>query len=266
MDPIVGNQQKRNTYWDNIYEYFEKERTSCISRSANSLMHRWSTIQVKTNKFCGFLAQVERRNESGLNEQDKICRAKEMFRSLLGAPFQFEHCWNVLRHNPKWVDHCAKEKQKKRPAATSSASEPIQLEENDASQAAFVNLERPLGRKSEKARLNKRKSSDSLCANLEGILTDMQEAKKLKSDGKKEILERACSQTEQLIQIRKAEVDNAKARDQELIQLKQEKIKLERAKQEMEIIMMDISSLTAQQQHYIRQRRLEIIERQTKTT
>uniref|UniRef100_A0A2N9IL80 No apical meristem-associated C-terminal domain-containing protein n=1 Tax=Fagus sylvatica TaxID=28930 RepID=A0A2N9IL80_FAGSY len=266
MDPIVGNQQKRNTYWDNIYEYFEKERTSCISRSANSLMHRWSTIQVKTNKFCGCLAQVERRNESGLNEQDKICRAKEMFRSLLGAPFQFEHCWNVLRHNPKWVDHCAKEKQKKRPAATSSASEPIQLEENDASQAAFVNLERPLGRKSEKARLNKRKSSDSLCANLEGILTDMQEAKKLKSDGKKEILERASSQTEQLIQIRKAEVDNAKARDQELIQLKQEKIKLERAKQEMEIIMMDISSLTAQQQHYIRQRRLEIIERQTKTT
>ena len=72
MDPIVGNQQKRNTYWDNICEYFEKERTSCINRGANSLMHRWSMIQVKTNKFCGFLAQVERRNESGLNEQDKV--------------------------------------------------------------------------------------------------------------------------------------------------------------------------------------------------
>ena len=72
MDPIVGNQQKRNTYWDNICEYFEKERTSCISRGANSLMYRWSMIQVKTNKFCGFLAQVERRNESGLNEQDKV--------------------------------------------------------------------------------------------------------------------------------------------------------------------------------------------------
>ena len=83
---------------------------------------------------------------------------------------------------------------------------------------------------------------------------------------KKKILERACSQTEQLIQIRKAEVDNAKARDQELIQLKQEKIKLERAKKEMEIIMMDISNLDPLQQHYIRQRRLEIIECQTKST
>jgi hypothetical protein len=164
------------------------------------------------------------------------------------------------------VDHSAKEKQKTRSAATPFASELIQLEEDDTSQATFVDLERPLGRKSEKARLSKRKSSDNLCANLEGILSDMQEAKKLKLDEKKEILERACSQTEQLIQIRKAEVDNATARDQELIRLRQEKVKLERAKQEMEIIMMDISNLDPQQQHYICQCRLEIIERQTKST
>ena len=83
------------------------------------------------------------------------------------------------------MDHIAKVKPKKRLAATSFASEPIQLEEDDASQASPVDLERPLGRKSEKARLSKRKSSDSLCANLEGILSDMQEAKKLKSDEKK---------------------------------------------------------------------------------
>ena len=75
----------------------------------------------------------------------------------------------------------------------------------------------------------------------------------------KEILVRACSQTEELIQIRKVEVDNSTARDQKLIRLRQEKVKLEWAKQEMEIIIMDISSLDPQQQHYIRQRRLEII-------
>ena len=48
---------------------------------------------------------------------------------------------------------------------------------------------------------------------------------------KKKILERAYSQTEQLIQIRKTEVDNVNARDQELIRLRQEKVKLERTKQ-----------------------------------
>ena len=107
-----------------------------------------------------------------------------MFKKLHVTSFQFEHCWNVLRNNPKWVDHTAKEKPKRRSAATPFASEPILLEEDDASEAAFVGLERPVGRKSEKARLSKRKSSDSLCANLEGILSDMQEAKKLKSDEK----------------------------------------------------------------------------------
>ena len=122
-----------------------------------------------------------------------------------------------MRHNPKWLDHIANEKPKRKSVTTPFASEPIQLEEYDASQAT---LERPLGRKSEKARLSKRKSSDSMCANLEEILSDMQETKKLKSDEKKEILERACSQTEQLIQIKKAEIDNANARDQELIRLR----------------------------------------------
>jgi hypothetical protein len=55
----------------------------------------------------------------------------------------------------------------------------------------------------------------------------MQEAKKLNLMKKKKILERACSQTKELIQIRKVEVDNAIAQDQELIQLRQENVKLE---------------------------------------
>jgi hypothetical protein len=108
-----------------------------------------------------------------------------MFRKLYDVSFQFEHFWNVLRNKPKWVDHRAMEKPKRGSAATPFASEPIQLEEDDTSQAAFVDLERPLGRKSKNARLSKRKGSDSLCANLEEILSDMQEQKKLKFDEKK---------------------------------------------------------------------------------
>ncbi len=82
---------------------------------------------------------------------------------------------------------------------------------------------------------------------------------------KKEILERACSHTKELIKIRKVEIDKTTAWDKEFIRLRQEKVQLEWAKQEMEIIMMDISCLDPQQ-HYIRQCRLKIIERQTKST
>ena len=83
------------------------------------------------------------------------------------------------------MDYSTKGKPKRRSTAITFASEPIQLEEDDASQTTFVDLERLLGRKFEKAQLSKRKSSDSMCANLKGILSDMQEAKKLKSDEKK---------------------------------------------------------------------------------
>ena len=150
----------------------------------------------------------------------QICRAKELFKKFYDTSFQFENCWNILRNSPKWVDHKEKEKPKRRSTATPFTQELIKLGEDDASQAALVDLEKPLGRKSKKARLSKRKISDSLCSNLEGISSDIQEQKKLKFDGKKEILERACSQTEELIQIRKVEVDKATARDEEFIQLR----------------------------------------------
>ena len=89
MDGIQGNQQKHKTYWEKIYEYSQIEKTSVASRTANSLMNHWSTIQFRTNKFCGCLAHIERRNESGLNEQDKV---------FLFFFFFFNLCQNLTHH------------------------------------------------------------------------------------------------------------------------------------------------------------------------
>ena len=72
MDGIQGNQQKHKAYWEKIYEYSQIEKTSVACRIAISLMNHGSTIQFRTNKFCGCLAHIERGNESGLNEQDKV--------------------------------------------------------------------------------------------------------------------------------------------------------------------------------------------------
>ena len=35
-------------------------------------MNRWSTIQLATNKFCYCFDQIERLNQSGLTEKDKV--------------------------------------------------------------------------------------------------------------------------------------------------------------------------------------------------
>ncbi|CAL5334823.1 unnamed protein product [Camellia sinensis] len=155
LDAIHGNEQKHKTYWNSVWEYFHKYKTFTSEHYQNSLMNRWSTIQLGTNKFCGFFAQIESMHQSGVNEQDKIGKAKLMYQEFQKTSFPFEHCWNVLRKT----------------SATSSpfAPEAINLAEDDVSHDAYVDLERPLGRKAEKERLNKRKSKDLAGSNYAGI-------------------------------------------------------------------------------------------------
>lgn len=82
VDAVRGNEQKHKTYWNRVLECFNKEKTFASTRNANSLMNSWSTIQLHTNKFVGFLASIEMTNPSGVNEQNeqnKINKAKEAY-------------------------------------------------------------------------------------------------------------------------------------------------------------------------------------------
>lgn len=187
-----------------------------------------------------------------------------MYQGFNKTPFQFEHCWNILRHNPKWVSHSEKDKPKRRSAVTSSPSTPESInlgEEDDDSPTSFVDLERPKGRKAEKERRNKRNNHDSVISNLEGVLNVMMERKKKKHDEKNEILERACSQTQELIEIKIKESEKATIREEALIRLKQKEVELEETKQEMKIMAMDLTCLDSVQQEYFLQLRQEIMER-----
>ena len=62
---------KNTTYWNRVLECFNKEKTFASTRNADSLMNSWSTIQLHTNKFVGFLASIEMTNPS-VNEQNKV--------------------------------------------------------------------------------------------------------------------------------------------------------------------------------------------------
>ncbi|KAK7816191.1 hypothetical protein CFP56_000605 [Quercus suber] len=66
-----------------------------------TVLSRWLTIQRETNKFCGYLAQIENRNESGKTEHDKINDVKIMYKSNSKNAFQLEHCWRILMNEAK---------------------------------------------------------------------------------------------------------------------------------------------------------------------
>ncbi|KAF6140175.1 hypothetical protein GIB67_028981, partial [Kingdonia uniflora] len=51
QEPIDGNGKKISTFWERIWWYYHELKDCDSHRNANSLMHRWSQIQLMTNKF-----------------------------------------------------------------------------------------------------------------------------------------------------------------------------------------------------------------------
>jgi hypothetical protein len=71
-DPIVGVNQKMESYWTRITKFYNENKKTENARSLLSLQHRWADIQKGTTCFCGIYAEIERRNQSGKSEDDKV--------------------------------------------------------------------------------------------------------------------------------------------------------------------------------------------------
>jgi hypothetical protein len=91
-------------------------------------------IQKDINRFCSFYDQIQRRNESGKNDNDKVKHCTEhyimityhviytnyeliiplqlkdtlqIFQGIVGSSFSYIHCWCMLRHDERWNDWLA---------------------------------------------------------------------------------------------------------------------------------------------------------------
>ena len=71
-DAVVSVNQPAKTYWERIADYFNENRGTHGERNVLSLQHRWGEISKFTSKFCGFYAEIERKNQSGKCEDDKV--------------------------------------------------------------------------------------------------------------------------------------------------------------------------------------------------
>ncbi|KAK1365414.1 hypothetical protein POM88_040975 [Heracleum sosnowskyi] len=116
--------------------------------------HRWSVIQVEVNKFHGFYNQVG--VPSGCSEDDKISRAKVIYKDIYKTNFSLEHCWKVLRNLPKWNASFATKKPKNSQKDSLAASSPctpecVVLEDSE--------LRRPIGRKAAKEMEKKKETN-----------------------------------------------------------------------------------------------------------
>ena len=85
----------------------------------------------------------------------------------------------MLKHASKWLNSHQNETPRRRRIKTTSSLDSINLEDEDVANASTIDLERPLGRKAKKARLNKQKSNKGTSSNVEVMLNVMVEEKKI---------------------------------------------------------------------------------------
>ena len=91
-----------------------------------------------------------------------------MFVEFIGKPFQYEHCWNILKMERKWTNNLTSNKR----AITHSTGSPAESTYvefyystsylgDDIELSSTLNLDRSLGRKASKKQLkNKEKQTD----------------------------------------------------------------------------------------------------------
>ncbi|TVU29753.1 hypothetical protein EJB05_21337, partial [Eragrostis curvula] len=101
-DPIIGVNQTLGGYYKRFHDYYNTYKPEGCNRSQLAVQNRWCTIQRSVSKFCGFKSAIDRRNDSGKNEQDRIDDAVKMYEQA--EPFHFMHCWKMLRNEAKWND------------------------------------------------------------------------------------------------------------------------------------------------------------------
>ena len=68
---MYDNEQHKTTFYGKVAKYFKDHETD-FTCSISSLTTRWGTINRETVKFCGSLAKIEAKNESGTTAFDKV--------------------------------------------------------------------------------------------------------------------------------------------------------------------------------------------------
>ncbi|XP_052178760.1 glutathione S-transferase T3-like [Diospyros lotus] len=167
-DAITGNEQQGGAFWHRVLKYVELHGGNQEERSQASIKSHWTDdINAKCAKFVDFYRQIERLRQSGHTEQNNVDEAKEMFAKIIGRPFQYEHCWNILKMEQRWTDNLTNNKKAKN-HSTGSPAESNHVEScystphlgDDIEPSSTPNLNRPLGKKASKKQLkNKRESN-----------------------------------------------------------------------------------------------------------
>ncbi|XP_016192200.1 glutathione S-transferase T3-like [Arachis ipaensis] len=100
-DPVVGTDQKGETFWSRIHSYCLEFCTD-MTRGVVACKKRWYKINKAVAQFAGCYDQASRNIRSGSNADDIKELAYKLYSTHYGQKFTFERHWNMLRLEQKW--------------------------------------------------------------------------------------------------------------------------------------------------------------------
>ena len=136
-DPVVGNEQRSMAFWKRIATYFSAspKLAGCEKREASHCKQRWHKLNDLVCKFCGAYEAATREKSSGMNENDVLKLAHEIFFSNHKKRLNLEHAWHELRNDQKWCELSTAKTEsgsKRRKCGDGSHSANSHVNENDA--------------------------------------------------------------------------------------------------------------------------------------
>jgi len=171
-DPIVGNNQRGDSFWKRIGEAYNNLRDKNFQeRKQEALKGRWhKKINPSILKFVGCYKDVVALKKSGASKSDNISTAKDIYYQDVREQFTLENAWKLLRDEPKWLAGCVLEPSAKR--TKNSASGAYSASSNPPTPTSEYNPpQRPIGQKAAK-RKGKEKVVEISTAKFDALKDD----------------------------------------------------------------------------------------------
>ncbi|WVZ94525.1 hypothetical protein U9M48_040406, partial [Paspalum notatum var. saurae] len=233
-DPIIGVNQSSGGYYKRIHEYYKEHKPEGSNRSQIAMQHRWIAIQKGVNKFCGIKSTIDRKDESGKNEQDRIDDAIKLFETK--EPFTFLHCWKLLKDEPKWSDRMVE----LNTAATKPQQTADELGSNNGEPA------RPEGRDSAKRRKAQGAPDTSASSTAFDVLQQMNDRCEVSGQQQSAHMQKMLGMKENKIALEEKMYDLHKQDVERRATLKEEQLKLTKKDIEVRDKQSEAQLLTAE--------------------
>ncbi|KAL6896895.1 hypothetical protein ACP4OV_007467 [Aristida adscensionis] len=266
-DPVISNSQKRSSMWDRIMVRYNLRRGSFPERSLRSIQSCWDVIKGEVAKFSFFYADIMRENPSGNSDGDMTTRAAANFASIYKRNFAFMHCWELMKDEPKWQDPKLRETTKDAGGSGFGEGET----HAGGSRPGGTAGSRPVGRDSAKAAKKKANSSAGSSSSSE-YAARMQDLSLQKITIMQEEATRKTERFQQLATIDEKRFEEMRKHNQTLVDIEQERIRMQREKHEREIekeekqederiLVIDLNTCTPPQRAYYEALQDEIMEK-----